>query len=357
MRTLEDQTFLLLLVVVSVAFGWILSPYYQAVLWALVLAIMFTPLNRNLLRFVRQRRNLAALLSVAIIAAIVIVPVILIASSLAQEASNVYESIESGELNLGKMFRQVVDALPAWATHLLDRFGLSNLAGVQERLSTGLLKGTQAVAGRALTVGQSTFEFVTSLAIMLYLLFFLLRDGESLSRSLMDSIPLRSPQRTALFDQFATVIRATVKGDVLVAAVQGALGGLIFWFLGVHAALLLAVLMAFVSLVPAIGAALVWLPVAIYIIATGVMWQGVLLIAYGVFVIGLADNVLRPILVGKDTKMPDYVVLLSTLGGLAIFSASGLVIGPVIAAMFIATWAIFAHLRQTGGKPPSSLDP
>ena len=142
------------------------------------------------------------------------------------------------------------------------------------------------------------------------------------------------------------MIRATVKGNVLVAAAQGALGGLIFWFLGVQAPLLWAVLMAFLSLLPAVGAALVWAPVAIYFLVTGAIWQGVVLIAFGVLVIGLVDNVLRPILVGKDTKMPDYVVLLSTLGGMALFGLNGFVIGPVIAALFIAAWDLFASAEE-----------
>lgn len=137
-----------------------------------------------------------------------------------------------------------------------------------------------------------------------------------------------------------------MKGDLLVALLQGALGGLIFWFLGTTASLLLGVLMAFLSLLPAIGAGLVWAPVAIYLLATGSVWQGVVLIAYGALVIGLVDNFLRPILVGKDTKMPDYVVLISTLGGIEAFGLYGFVIGPVIAAMFIAVWDIFSASRQ-----------
>jgi predicted PurR-regulated permease PerM len=226
MRTLEDQTFLLLLVFVSVAFGWILSPYYQAALWAVIIAIVFVPLYRILLKSVGQRRRtLAALLCLVIIIVIVIVPVMLIASSLVQEASSVYESIQSGKLDPGKIFQQLVASLPGWATHLLDRFGVRNLAGVQEKLSAGLLKGTQALAGQAVTIGQSTFEFIVSLGIMLYLLFFLLRDGDELSRRIRDSVPLREEQRVALFHQFTIVIRATVKGDVLVALAQGALGG------------------------------------------------------------------------------------------------------------------------------------
>jgi predicted PurR-regulated permease PerM len=136
-----------------------------------------------------------------------------------------------------------------------------------------------------------------------------------------------------------------------VAALQGALGGLIFWILGIPAPVLWGVVMAFVSLLPAVGAALVWLPVAIYMLGTGAVWQGVVLIAFGALVIGLVDTVLRPFLVGLDTRMPDYVVLISTLGGIAVFGANGLVIGPVIAAMFIATWDIFSDWCQTTQKP------
>lgn len=153
--------------------------------------------------------------------------------------------------------------------------------------------------------------------------------------------------KAALFTRFADVVRATVKGGILVAIAQGALGGLAFWFLGIHAPLLWAVLMAFLSLLPAIGAGLVWVPVAIYLLATGAVWQGFGLIAYGVLVIGLVDNVLRPFLVGKDTKLPDYVVLISTLGGIEVFGLNGFVIGPLIAAIFMVSWEIFSASRGT----------
>jgi predicted PurR-regulated permease PerM len=131
------------------------------------------------------------------------------------------------------------------------------------------------------------------------------------------------------------------------AAVQGALGGLIFWLLGIHAPVLWAVVMALCSLLPAVGAAIVWFPVAIYFLATGAVWQGVVLLAYGTFVMGLVDNLLRPLLVGKETEMPDYLVLISTLGGIAAFGLSGFVIGPLVAALFIAIWDIFSASRQS----------
>ena len=147
--------------------------------------------------------------------------------------------------------------------------------------------------------------------------------------------------------KFTTVIRATVKGNIVVAASQGALGGMIFWILGIQGPVLWGVLMAFLSLLPAVGAGLIWVPVAIYFLATGAVWQGVVLTAFGVFVIGLVDNILRPVLVGKDTKMPDYIVLISTLGGMALFGLTGFVIGPVIAALFMASWDLFAPSAET----------
>jgi len=343
---LEDKTFLLLIIAVSLAFAWILWPFYGAIFWGTVMAILFAPLYRRLLRSMRQSRTLAALATVMIVLMIVILPLTLIGALLLQEGFSVYERIQSGELNIVQYFQQVFAALPAWVTNLLDRFGLTNLGLMQERLSSSLMKGSQFVAAQALSIGQNTFDFIVNLFIVLYLLFFLLRDGDDLFKRIKDAIPLHAEQQRALFNKFTTVIRATVKGNIVVAIVQGALGGLIFWFLGVHAAVLWAVLMAFLSLLPAVGAGLVWFPVAIYFLVTGAIWQGVVLIAYGVLVIGLVDNILRPILVGKDTKMPDYVVLISTLGGMAIFGLNGFVIGPVIAAMFIAAWDIFSASRS-----------
>ena len=168
-------------------------------------------------------------------------------------------------------------------------------------------------------------------------------------KRIREAIPLRGEQKAALFTRFADVVRATVKGGILVAMAQGMLGGIAFWFLGIHAALLWAVLMAFLSLIPAIGATLVWLPVAIYFLATGAIWQGIGLILYGVLVIGLVDNLLRPFLVGKGSKLPDYVVLISTLGGIEVFGLNGFVIGPLIAAMFMVSWEIFSTSRQASG--------
>jgi predicted PurR-regulated permease PerM len=350
-RRIEDQSFLLLLLAVTLAFAWILQPFYGAILWAIVAAVIFAPLNRELLRRMGGRPNLAASVTVLIVIAMVILPLAMIAASLTREVSNLYAKVQSGEYNFGSYVQRVFDALPAWATGLLDRFNLTNLAAVRDWLASGLMKGGQVLAPQALSIGMNTFDFMIGLGIMLYLLFFLLRDGKALAERIKGVIPLGADQKTALFSKFADVVRATVKGGILVAMAQGALGGLAFWFLGIHAPLLWAVLMAFLSLLPAIGAGLVWLPVAIYLLATGSVWQGVSLIAYGVLVIGLVDNLLRPFLVGKGTKLPDYVVLISTLGGIEVFGLNGFVIGPLIAAIFMVTWEIFSVSRQTSPKP------
>jgi predicted PurR-regulated permease PerM len=203
-------------------------------------------------------------------------------------------------------------------------------------LSAVLGRASQLIATQALNVGQATFELVVRLFVMLYLLFFLLRDGEDLFRVIKDAVPLRAEQQRVIFGKFATVVRATVKGTIVVAILQGALGGLMFWFLGIRAALLWAALMALLSLLPAVGSALVWLPVALYLIATGALWQGLVLIAYGVLVIGLVDNLLRP-----------------TLGGLEIFGMNGIVLGPLIAAMFMVVWDILSASRHARDREAS----
>ena len=353
--SIEDKAFLILIVVVSLAFGWILTSFYGAILWGVVIAIMFAPLYRRLLRKIPQRPTLAAVAMIVLVVMIVILPLIMIAASLTQQAAVVFAKVQSGELNFVKLFQQILDALPQWVTSVLDRFGVASLGGMQEKISAGLIKGSQQIASQALNIGQSTLEFMVNVAIMLYLLFFLFRDGNALSWRIKDAIPLRAELRDALLEKFTVVIRATVKGSLLVAMAQGALGGVIFWILGINAALLWAVLMAFLSLLPAVGAGLVWMPVALYLLATGSFFQGVILIAYGFLVIGLVDNLLRPMLVGKDTKLPDYVVLISTLGGIEAFGLNGIVIGPVIAAMFIAVWDIFSISRNKARAAETDL--
>jgi predicted PurR-regulated permease PerM len=194
------------------------------------------------------------------------------------------------------------------------------------------------MATQALGIGLDTFGFVASLGVTVYLAFFLVRDGDKLAQLAEAALPVPPPFKRELAQRFVAVLRATVKGSLLIAGIQGLLGGVAFWVLDVKGALLWAAVMAFLSLLPMIGAGLVWMPVAAYLFVAGALWQGLALVAYGVLVIGLADNLLRPVLVGKDAGMPDYVVMITTLGGLAVFGLNGFIIGPTFAALFIAVW-------------------
>jgi len=349
MRPIEDQAFLLLLVATSLALGLIIWPYFGAILWGVVAAIVFAPLYRRLLTATGQRAGTAATITVGLVILLVIVPLMLVTSSLVIEATGLYNSVQAGRLDVNLYLKNVGDMLPDWVKELLERWELSNLSAVRERLSQLFSQFLQVLLSRAINIGQSTLEFIVGLGVMLYLTFFLLRDGSGLTRRIKEAIPLRPSQRDELLQKFAIVVRATVKGSILVAMLQGALGGLVFWLLDLHAPVLWAVVMAFFALVPAVGASIIWLPVALYLLASGAVWKAVILVAFGVLVIGLVDNLLRPILVGKSTRMPDYVVLISTLGGISVAGLNGFVIGPTIAAMFIAVWDIFTATRTGAG--------
>jgi predicted PurR-regulated permease PerM len=342
-NNLQNKSLAVLLLLVTVAFIWILLPFYGAVFWAVILGILFAPLQRQLQQRFAWQRNLTSLCTLTICLVIAILPVIIISVLLVQEGATLYKNIESGELDIAAYLAQFKHSLPPYFQHLLDRFGMGELNGLREKIVKASMQGSQVLASQVFSFGQGTFEFVVSFFIMLYLLFFFLRDGAELVRKVRTALPLQENHKRRLQLKFNRVVRATVKGNVLVAITQGALGGAIFWFLDIPSALLWAVLMAFLSLLPAVGAGIVWAPVAVYFLLSGMIWQGVVLGLFGVFVIGLVDNVLRPILVGKDTKMPDYMILISTLGGLAVFGLNGFVIGPLIAALFMSSWALFVE--------------
>jgi len=234
--SLHYRTFLLLLIAVTIAFGWLLWPFYGAVFWGSILAIIFSPLHRRLALKLQPRRNLAAFVSLMLVLLMVIIPVILIAGSLVQEGANLYQRLKSGHLNIGIYFQQIMAALPPSVHELLARFDLADLASLQDKLTAGVMEGSQFLATQAFSIGQDTFQFVISFGVMLYLLFFLLRDGPLVSQRLRAAFPLSETHKRHLFRKFTTVIRATVKGNIVVAATQGILGGLTFAALGIQGA-------------------------------------------------------------------------------------------------------------------------
>lgn len=352
---LQRTVFLLLLAAVTAAFVWVLSPFFGAVFWAVALTLLFHGVFERISARVGRRRNVAAILTLLLVILIVVVPMVLVGSAIIDELANVTQRVRSGEINFRAYFTQIVDAMPHWLTDQLGRFGVFNVQDAIDKISATLLAGGQALTTKVVTIGQNTLIWLVNLGIMLYLLFFFLRDGRALAGLIRRSTPMSEEQTQALLGKFATVVRATVKGTIVVALVQGVLGGLALWVVGIHGAVVWGALMALLSLVPAVGSALIWAPVAIYLLATGSIAQGVGLIAWGVLAIGMVDNLLRPILVGKDTKLPDWVVLLTTIGGISLMGISGFVIGPVIAALFMAAWGLFDQERgQLLERPPES---
>ncbi len=345
MPSTERNAFLILLIVVTIGFGWIVWPLAGAILWAVALAIIFRSVNQEILRRVDGRATLAAATTTLLVLVLVLLPAILVAGFVSQEASALVRRVQAGELDLAGMYRRAVEVLPAWLVDTLNAAGLSNLPALMERLKSTAAEGSKPLANQVWQLGQGTLDFAVGFLVMLYLLFFLLRDGDALMREVRRALPLRDAVQERLFGRFRSVVRSTVKGNIVVAALQGALGGIALMVLDIEGAVLWAVVMAFLSLLPAIGAAIVWGPIAAYLLMTGQVWQGVALIAFGALVIGLIDNVLRPILVGKETRIPDYVVLVTTIGGMTLFGINGFVIGPLVAALFIAAWEIFAATK------------
>lgn len=339
-RTIEQSAFLILLALVTIVFLVLLWPFFAPLLWACIIAVLFHPVQAWLTRRWGRRPNLTALVTLLACMVLVVIPVLFLLGSFLQQGLSLYQQIEAGEIQPAQYVDRIRDAFPALQA-LLERFDI-DMNTVRDNARTAAMGASQFVARHALAVGQGTFGFVLKLGLMLYVAFFLLRDGRALVEALVRAMPLGDDRERMLFQKFAEVARATVKGNLVVAIVQGALGGLIFWILGLPAALLWAVVMTVLSLLPAVGAAIVWLPAAVYLYAVGEAVSATVLILYGVLIIGLADNLLRPYLVGRDTKLPDWMVLLSTLGGLAMVGINGFVVGPLVAVLFIAFWQIFS---------------
>lgn len=338
---LEQRFFLLLLLAVTVLFAFLLQPLFAPLFWACTVSLLFFPVQLRLQRRWGKRPNLIALTTLLLCIVVAVIPMLLILTSFVQEGANFYDRIESGEDNPEAWLDRLEASLPL-LQRLLDWLGM-DMDSLKQQTSTGALAASSFAAKNVLSLGQSTFRFFLSLGLMLYLTFFLLRDGSRLVGLIAKALPIGAERETLLLAKIAEVTRATIKGNLVVAVVQGLLGGLIFWLLDVRAPVVWAVAMAVLSLIPAVGAGLVWLPVAIYLFAEGEAGSALVLVLYGILVIGLADNLLRPLLVGRDTKLPDWLVLISTLGGLAMFGINGFVLGPLIAAMFLVFWQIFSR--------------
>lgn len=362
----ETAGFTLLLIAVTAAMIWSVWAFSGAILWAMVLAVVFSPLKERIQHSMPERAGLATAITLLIIVGGVMLPVVMLVEMILGEAAGLVSRLQSKSVDFPALFNQTVHSLPDWAQSWLHQSGWDNLSTLSDRVAANIQLLAQAVAKRALSIGADLFSYLVALLVALYLIYVLLRHGKTIVARAGAVVPLAPHRRAVLATNFVSVVRATVKGTVVVAVAQGSAGGVVMWVLGVPNALLWAVVMTFSALLPAVGTGLVWVPASLYLLAIGHVWQGIVMALMGAFVIGTIDNILRPILVGRETQMPDALVLLVTLGGLSAFGFNGLIIGPVIASLFLATWemvreeqehAVAEAQARSPGHPPGTVPP
>ncbi len=342
----RKATVLLLTVAVSMVFLWMICGYLMALLLAAIFAALSQPLFRLMLRCCRNHRMLASIATLMVLILVVLLPLIGLLSVVAVQAVEVSGKIKVLATDTLKNPDEIKALLPAGIPYL-DQIEIS---GEQIEAKLGAFaSGIGKLMWRGIsTATQGTAAFFLQAFVMLYAMFFFIKDGGAVRDKVLQYLPLAEETKRRLLEKGVSVTRATIKGTIVIGLVQGFLGGIAFAVLGIEGAVFWGTVMAVMSVIPGIGAVLVWLPAAIYLLATGDVWQGVVLLIWGAVVISSVDNVLRPRLVGGDTQMPDLLILVSTLGGLALFGAVGLVVGPVIAALFLTMWDVFGVTFRDG---------
>jgi predicted PurR-regulated permease PerM len=336
-----QKAFLLLLVIfISFLFFAMIRRFLVAVLLAAVFSAMAGPLYRGLRRRLRDKGPPAAVLTVLIVLLLIVVPLTAFFGIVAAEAIEVTQAVTpwiqaqvSQPDELDKLLQRIplLDRLQPYQDQIAARMG--QLAGT---LGTFIFN----------SVGQmtrGTVNFLLQLFIMMYAMFFFLIGGRQMLERILYYMPLSPEDESRMVERFVSVTRATIKGTLVIGIVQGGLAGLAFWVVGIQAPAFWGTVMAVLSIIPGIGTGLIWVPAVIYLFAIGRTGAALGLLLWCAIVVGLADNFLRPWLVGRDTKMSDLLVLLSTLGGLFLFGAIGIIIGPIIAALFITVWDIYGE--------------
>jgi predicted PurR-regulated permease PerM len=335
------KTFLLFLAIgISIVFYLMVRAFLVAVLLAAIVAGLSQPLYRRLLRWFRGRKGAASGVTLLVVFLAIIMPLTGLLGLVAKEALEVSQTIrptierlvaEPTEVDRLLESLPLADRLDPYRDQIIQKIG--EFAGRVGNFLVGTLAAT--------TRGTAAFFF--QLFIMLYAMFFFLIDGRSVLDKILYYMPLAPDDENRMVERFTSVARATIKGTLVIGIVQGGLAGLAFAVAGIGGAVFWGTIMVVLSIIPGIGTALVWVPAVVYLFAIGRIGTAVALFIWCAVVVGTVDNLLRPWLVGKDTKMPDLLILLSTLGGLLLFGAVGIVIGPIVAALFITVWDIYGH--------------
>jgi predicted PurR-regulated permease PerM len=329
-------------ILVSVAFIFVLKAFLSPILWGFGLAVVFHPIFRRLADTGAFGRSTASLATVALIILLLVLPTLWLSMTLFAEAKPLIEELRHGAPRLTPWLAETLRDLPAWAKSGLASVGVSDVDNLRDRLTELITPNAILLASSAVSLSQMAVSLVIVILLALYLTFFFLRDADWLWRRIEIALPLRSQDAVTLRDDFVSVTRATIRGGGLVALLEGLIGGLGFWAAGLPSPVLWGSLMAATSFVPIVGTALVWAPAAVYLAADGrPLGMVTVLIAGGLIV--LCDNFVRPLVVGKGAGLPDYLVLFSTLGGIALFGFNGVIVGPMVAAMFVSAWKVTAQ--------------
>jgi predicted PurR-regulated permease PerM len=333
-----------------------LQPFVEVVLWAVVLVIVFFPVHKRIKARVGSP-SWSAVLSCLLVIVVILVPLTLLTFAVVNELANFAQTLQPKPDGTGGGAAAAsalldpnspyVGPLVRWLGQYVD---LSRL-GSQEFIAERLKGVSGAIAARTLGFVGGAVGFVVEVFFVIFTMYYLFRDGERLRAAAYELVPLSDEKAREIFDRTGEVISASVYGVLVIAVIQGVLGGLAFWFLGLPSPLLWCVVMIFLSMIPMLGAFIVWVPAAIFLALTGHWVKAVGLAVWGALFIGSIDNFLRPKLVGERTRLHELLVFFSVLGGLQVFGVLGIVLGPVIVAITIALLDV---LRHVGGSPTAA---
>jgi predicted PurR-regulated permease PerM len=335
------KAFLLFLVAgISLLFLLVIRRFLLAVLLAAVFSGMAYPLYRWMLRRLWRRRALAGIATILVLLLGVALPLAGFLTMVAAEAVQVSQGAGDWfQQQQGRLddLRSLAERIP-FAGRLLPES-----ESLVEQFREVAARTGGALVGKVAAATRGTLNLFLQLFVLLYAMFFFLLDGPDILRKILYYIPLAPAEEEALLERFVSVTRATLKGSLLIGAIQGAAAGLAFWATGVPGPAFWGTVMVVLSVIPALGAALVWIPAVVYLFLVGKVAAGVVLLAWCALVVSTIDNFLRPRLVGRDARMSDLLILLSTLGGIFLFGAVGFIVGPIVAALFVAIWHIYGE--------------
>lgn len=315
-----------------------LRPFIEVLLWAVVLVIVFYPVYKRILARVGSP-GWSALLSCLLVIVTIVVPLTLITFAVVREMTHFAQNLQANAESILDPNSPYVGRALSWLGQYVDVEQFRSQQFVAERLKG--ISGT--IAARTLGFVGGAVGFVVEVFFVIFTMYYLFRDGDRLRTALYDLLPLEEEKAHEIVERTGEVISASVYGVLVIATIQGVLGGLAFWALGLPSPLLWGVVMIFMSMIPVAGSFVVWVPAAIYLVVTDHWVKAIMLAAWGMFVIGTVDNFLRPKLVGEKTRLHELLIFFSVLGGLQVFGILGLVLGPVIVAITIALLDVLRH--------------